>query len=1214
IPAKMPSSCWMVAMAKLLLLLLLSRGLYAIEIPLDLKQPPTITKQSVKDHIVDPRDSAVVECEAKGNPMPVFSWRRNGKFFNPGRDPRVSMRRRSGTLDIAFYSGLDPEDYEGEYQCFATNDFGSAVSNKILLRVSKSPVWPKEFLEPVAVNQGLPLVLPCDPPPSVPPPHIFWMNNRRLTVGLNGDLYFSSITVNDTRTTYSCNARFAQTIQQKSPYTIKVLTSDTFLSSFLVIDCWFHSAARLVAESVPSFLFPKGTASSKVVLRGKPLILMCIAAGVPTPTITWSKKVGDLPRRKLRLENFNKTLRITSMSDDNAGDYICTASNRMGATSHTITVRVQATPYWANKPENLVLTSEDNGKLICRANGIPKPTIQWLVNGEPVDSVPPNPRRQVAGDTLILRSVQIGDSAVYQCNASNEHGYLLANAFISIQGEAAPRMLGPRNQLVKVMENNRTFLYCPFFGSPLPELRWFKDGQIVGRDGGHYKAYTNGTLEVRHARLDDQGTYTCVANNRLGKAENQARLEVKEPTRITRPPEHLRAIRGSTARFECRAKHDPTLPITVTWKRNGRLLVLGWRWKEDDFLAISSVRREDEGNYTCTVRTELDRASASARLVVLDRPDPPTDLELSDPTERSIRITWTPGNDNHSPTKEYLVQYEEDYWEPGRWKNLSSYPGNLNSVILPLSPFINYQFRVYAINAIGWSKPSRPSQRYQTSGAAPDAVPGNIRGVGTWKTRMEIRWEPLEDTQRNGPHLRYIVWWRRRDSREEWKNITTYWLRHIIYDTDTFTPYEIKVQAVNDFGLGPESNVVIGYSGEDRKSRHVAPTNLRVSKTDSTKATVHWTPVPSKTIMGLLKEYKVSTTCKKSKGFNVTGPQPWGVLTGLVPYSNYKMHMVVANSRYEGPASSTVEFQTKEGVPAPPRFFRIQQRHMDTLYLDWDRPAEPNGILTGYTLKYQVVNGTRGGRTQLDFPPNTTYYSMNRPDRYTRYRFSLAARTQVGVGEAAVEDSPLFTNEGEPTQTWWSNGLTKCERTSCVCTRLDRSGDTNLHKDPYKSAVKGWSVYICVCVLYFQMEAYTREQVDIATQGWFIGVMCAIALLVVILLIVCFIKKSRGGKYPVRDKKDLPLDPVDQKDQDGSFDYRDEDNKPLQGSQMSLDGMVKMQESDDSLVDYGEGGDGQFNEDGSFIGQYAGRKDRDENEGNLGSEATSPVSPLYSLA
>lgn len=78
--------------------------------------------------------------------------------------------------------------------------------------------------------------------------------------------------------------------------------------------------------------------------------------------------------------------------------------------------------------------------------------------------------------------------------------------------------------------------------------------------------------------------------------------------------------------------------------------------------------------------------------------------------------------------------------------------------------------------------------------------------------------QPLAYREWNGPHLKYLVWWRRRDSREEWKNATTKWLKYYIYDADTFTPYEIKVQAVNDFGLGPESPVVIGYSGEDRKS------------------------------------------------------------------------------------------------------------------------------------------------------------------------------------------------------------------------------------------------------------------------------------------------------------------------------------------------------------------------------------------------------------
>lgn len=53
-----------------------------------------------------------------------------------------------------------------------------------------------------------------------------------------------------------------------------------------------------------------------------------------------------------------------------------------------------------------------------------------------------------------------------------------------------------------------------------------------------------------------------------------------------------------------------------------------------------------------------------------------------------------------------------------------------------------------------------------------------------------------------------------------------------------------------------------------------------------------------------------------------------------------------------------------------------------------------------------------------------------------------------------------------------------------------------------------YNVFVCV------WAEYTREQVDIVTQGWFIGLMCAIALLVLIMLTVFFIKKTRGGKYP----------------------------------------------------------------------------------------------------
>lgn len=36
----------------------------------------------------------------------------------------------------------------------------------------------------------------------------------------------------------------------------------------------------------------------------------------------------------------------------------------------------------------------------------------------------------------------------------------------------------------------------------------------------------------------------------------------------------------------------------------------------------------------------------------------------------------------------------------------------------------------------------------------------------------------------------------------------------------------------------------------------------------------------------------------------------------------------------------------------------------------------------------------------------------------------------------------------------------------------------------------------------------------IATAGWFVGMMCAIIFLLLVLLIVCLIKRNRGGKYP----------------------------------------------------------------------------------------------------
>ncbi|XP_039941850.1 neurofascin isoform X14 [Hirundo rustica] len=1146
----------------------------AIEVPLDLPQPPTITKQSIKDYIVDPRDNIFIECEAKGNPVPIFSWTRNGKFFNVAKDPKVSMRRRSGTLVIDFHSGGRPDDYEGEYQCFARNDYGTALSSKIHLQVSKSPLWPKEKVDVIEVDEGAPLSLQCNPPPGLPEPVIFWMSSsmepipqdKRVSQGHNGDLYFSNVLAQDALTDYSCNARFhfTHTIQQKNPYTLKVKTKKSHNETSLGNSPAMYRA-RGITETTPSFMYPYGTSSSQMVLRGVDLLLECIASGVPAPDIMWYKKGGELPAGKTKLENFNKALRISNVSEEDSGEYFCLASNKMGSIRHTISVRVKAAPYWLDEPENLILAPGEDGRLVCRANGNPKPSIQWLVNGEPIEASPPNPSREVSGDTIVFRDTQIGSSAVYQCNASNEHGYLLANAFVSVL-DVQPRILGPKHQLIRVIQNNRTRLDCPFFGSPIPTLRWFKNGQGNMLDGGNYKAHENGSLEIFMARKEDQGIYTCVATSILGKAEAQVRLEVKDPTRIVRGPEDQVVKRGTMPRLHCRVKHDPTLRLMVTWLKDDVPLYLGSRMKkEEDGLTIFGVTEKDQGDYTCVASTELDRDLAKAYLTVLERPDRPRDLELTDLAERSVRLTWIPGDDNNSPITDYIVQFEEDRFQPGIWHNHSRYPGSVNSAVLSLSPYVNYQFRVIAVNDVGSSVPSLSSERYQTNGARPEVNPTGVQGAGTQKNNMEITWTPLNATQAYGPNLRYIVRWRRREPRGSWHNETVRGARHVVWNTPVYVPYEIKVQAENDFGRAPEPDTYIGYSGEDYPK--AAPTDVRIRVLNSTAVALTWTRVHLDTIQGQLKEYRAyfwrdSSLLKnlwvsrKRQFASFPGDRSRGTVSRLFPYSNYKLEMVVTNGRGDGPRSETKEFPTPEGVPSSPRYLRIRQPNLEIINLEWDHPEHPNGIITGYTLRYQPFNGTRTGRTVVEnLSPNQTRFTLQRSDPISRYRFVLRARTQVGEGEALVEESPAL---------------------------LD--------------------------------EAYTKNQVDIATQGWFIGLMCAIALLVLILLIVCFIKRSRGGKYPVRDNKDEHLNPEDKNVEDGSFDYSDEDNKPLPNSQTSLDGTIKQQESDDSLVDYGEGGEGQFNEDGSFIGQYTVKKDKEETEGNESSEATSPVNAIYSLA
>ncbi|XP_069484068.1 neuronal cell adhesion molecule isoform X7 [Ambystoma mexicanum] len=1287
------------------LILLLCHVIHALEVPLDpklleeLPQPPTITHQSPKYHIVDPRENIVIKCEAKGKPHPNFSWTRNGTHFDIEKDPLVTMKPNSGTLVINITSGSKAEAYEGEYQCTARNERGTAVSNNIVIRQSNifliikeillegSPLWTKEKLDPLIVQEGASLVLPCRPPLGLPPPIIFWMDNsfqrlpqnERVSQGLNGDLYFSNVQPGDSREDYICFARFnhTQTIQQKQPIAVKVLSN------------------RPAGERRPTLLTPTNATSSKTALRNQVLLLECIPDGLPTPEIHWSKEGGELPSKRTFYENFSKTLKIIEVSQADSGKYKCTAKNSLGSTHHIITVIVKAAPYWLTAPRNLVLSPGDTDTLICRADGIPKPTITWSTNGVPIKFAPTDPSRRVDGDTIIFTNIQEQSSAVFQCNASNEYGYLLVNAFVNVLAEP-PRILTTTRMLYRVIANRPALLDCAYFGSPRPTISWFKGSQGNNIAGDPYVLHENGTLEVPVAQKDSSGTYTCIATNSLGVAQNVVNLEVKDPTMIIKQPEYKIIQRFDRAILECKVKHDPTLMPTVLWLKDEVELPSDVRFiVGKNHLTIMNVTENDEGTYTCVANTTLDSVSASAVLTVVaptptpamvyDRPNPPFDLELTGHQERSVQLSWIPGADNNSPITNFIIEYEDGLHEHGAWHYQTEVAGTQTTATLKLSPYVSYTFRVIAVNEIGRSQPSEVSERYLTKAAEPDQNPSGIKGIGSEPDNLVITWEPLRGFLSNGPGLQYKVSWRQKDFDDEWTSVTVANVsKYIMSGTPTFVPYEIKVQAVNELGYGPDPAVVIGHSGEDLPM--VAPGKVHVDVVNTTLVKVHWDPVPQTSVRGHLQGYRIyywkeHNFSKRSKRhvekkiLTFLGNRTHGMLPGLEPFSNYALNVRVVNGKGEGPPSRDEFFKTPEGVPNAPSYFKITDPTLDSLTLEWAPPIHPNGVLTEYTLKFQPINSTHelGPQIEVRIPANETSLILRNLNYSTRYKFYFYAHTSVGAGNQITEEAVTIMDEGKTgySETLFATSsvhssfskvcpvyprirnVTAAETHATVIWEYEgpavklyveyvQYGDAFSKEDWKKDYVnETWSFSVlrgltpgaaykvrvgaeglsdCVSSedMFQTGPAMASRQVDIATQGWFIGLMCAVALLILVLLIVCFIKRNKGGKYPVKEKEDAHADPEIQpmKEDDGTFgEYSDaEDHKPLKkGSRTPSDRTVKKEDSDDSLVDYGEGVNGQFNEDGSFIGQYSGKKEKEPVEGNESSEAPSPVNAMNSF-
>uniref|UniRef100_A0A286ZZM6 Neural cell adhesion molecule L1-like protein n=2 Tax=Sus scrofa TaxID=9823 RepID=A0A286ZZM6_PIG len=1140
----------------------------AVDIPLSVQQVPTIIKQS-KVQVAFPFDEYFqIECEAKGNPEPKYSWTKDDKHFELS-DPRIIVSNNSGTFRIPNEGHIS--HFQGKYRCFASNKLGVAMSEEIEFIVPNVPKFPKEKIDPLEVEEGDSIVLPCNPPKGLPPLHIYWMNielehieqDERVYMSQKGDLYFANVEEKDSRNDYCCFAAFPRlrTIVQKMPMKLTVNSSNS------------------IKQRKPRLLLPppeSGSRSSVIILKGETLLLECFAEGLPTPQVDWNKMGGDLPKGRETKENYGKTLKIENVSYQDKGNYRCTANNFLGSATHDFHVIVEEPPRWTKKPQSGVYSTGSSGILLCEAEGEPEPTIKWRVNGSPIE------RNPFSGDVISpgeisFTNVQPNHTAVYQCEASNVHGTILASANIDVV-DVRPLIQTTDEENYATVVGYSAFLHCEFFASPEAIVSWQKVEEAKPLEGRRYHIHENGTLQINTTTEEDAGSYSCWVENAKGKTAVTANLDIRNATKLRVSPKNPRVPKSHTLELHCENKCDSYLKhsLKLSWSKDGEAFEIngtedGRIIIDGANLTIANVTLEDQGIYSCLAHTSLDSTADMTQVTVLDVPDPPENLQLSERHNRSVRLTWEAGDDHNSNISEYIVEFEGNKEEPGRWEELARVPGKETTATLSLAPYVRYQFRVIAMNEVGRSQPSQPSDHHETPPAAPDKNPQNIRVQASQPKEMIIKWEPLKPMEQNGPGLEYRVTWKPQGALVEWEEetVTNHTLR--VMTPAVYAPYDVQVQAINHLGSAPDPQSVVLYSGEDYPD--TAPVIHGVDVINSTLVKVTWSTIPKERVHGHLKGYQVNWWKTKSlldgrthpKEVNVlrfSGQRNYGMVPSLDAFSEFHLTVLAFNSKGAGPESEPYVFHTPEGVPEQPTFLKVIKVDKDTATLSWGLPKKLNGNLTGYLLQYQIINDTYEIGELNDINITTLSkpsWRLSNLNATTKYKFYLRACTSKGCGKPITEESSTL-GEGSKSVGKISEGVNLTQKIHPV------------------EAIEPGAEHI--------VRLLTKNWVD--NNSIFEDVI-----------------ETRGR---VKEKEDLHPDPEVQSVKDETFgEYSDSDEKPLKGSLRSLNRDMQVTESADSLVEYGEGDHGLFNEDGSFIGAYAGSKEKGSVESNGSSTATFPL-------
>uniref|UniRef100_A0A8C2UF70 Myosin-binding protein C, slow-type n=1 Tax=Coturnix japonica TaxID=93934 RepID=A0A8C2UF70_COTJA len=339
--------------------------------------------------------------------------------------------------------------------------------------------------------------------------------------------------------------------------------------------------------------------------------------------------------------------------------------------------------------------------------------VKWFKNGVELTNDPKSRYRiKVEGKkhTLIIEEAAKNDNATY--------------SVMTTGGQSEAKLSVDCKYNISLRLGQEIHLKCEI--SENVEGKWYKNGQLI-EASDRVKLYHKGRIHrfiIASAAVDDEAEYMFVPD--AYNINIPCKVHVVDPPKL-----HLdglgenntvTVVAGTKLRLEIPITGEPT--PKVMWSRGDKMITDSGRIRAETYsdsscLVIDTAEREDSGPFRITLKNEAGEDTALINIKVVDVPDPPQAPNVTEVGEDWCVMTWEPpANDGGSPILGYFIERKKK--QSSRWMRLN-FELCKETTFEPKKMIegVAYEVRVFAVNAIGTSKPSMPSKSFVPLGNPP---------------------------------------------------------------------------------------------------------------------------------------------------------------------------------------------------------------------------------------------------------------------------------------------------------------------------------------------------------------------------------------------------------------------------------------------------------------------------------------------------------------